>query len=132
MSFLTSHDRTQLRSVCRSPAVANKLIRGVIGDGVYSLTLTGNTTLTKATHFKYRVMRLDPGGAARTLTLPTEAEMEGFLGIISNGADEDEALTIKEDAGSTTIATVEQNEAVLIGCDGTDWFAVKLVHSGST
>lgn len=132
MSFLNETDRTQARSMCRNPSVANKLIRGIFGDGVYSRTLTGDTTLTKATDFKYRISRLDPGGAARTCLLPPEADMEGFVGIISNGADAAETLTLKEDSDSTAIATVDQNQSVLLACDGTDWMGVILPHSGIT
>jgi hypothetical protein len=132
VTFLSHGNRNQIRSVCRNPNLANKMMRGLLGDSHASFTLTADTTLTKATHFTHRIIKFDPGGAARVLTLPTEAEMDGFFGVLVNAADADEALTVKEDAGSTTIATIEQNEALLLCCDGTNWWGILLTPSSIT
>ena len=132
MSFLTSADRAAILSRLGNLSLARKLLRGAVGDSHLAVTLSANTTLTKASHFTHRIVRFDPGGSARTLTLPAEADMDGFVGILVNGADDDEALTIKDDSGETTIATVEQNEAVLLACDGTSWLGAKLLMSGIT
>jgi len=80
-------------------------------------TLAGGKTLTetdKTVHF------LDPGGSGRAITLPAEANSVGRVFIIFNTADADEALTISED-GTTTRATITQNESCILVCDGTSW-----------
>ena len=123
-SFLTAEDRHTIRADIRNPATASKLIRGAIGDEALDITMTGTLTMTKNTHFTHRILRLDPAGAARQANLPTEASMKGYLGLIVNAADAAEAITFKEDAGSTTIATVDQSEAVLLACDGTSWWGI--------
>lgn len=131
MSFLTGHDRNQARAMARHAGVANKLLRGIFGDSHASFTLTGDLTMTKSTHFTHRIIVITPD-QARTLTLPAEAEMDGFLGVIINAAGAAYSLTIKEDAGSTTIATVDQNQGVVLGCDGTRWFGTIVTFSGIT
>lgn len=62
---------------------------------------------------------LDPGGSARDVLLPPEEE--GLAFFIANAADADEDLVVKEDAGSTTIGTIDQNEAALLVCIGGVW-----------
>lgn len=62
---------------------------------------------------------LDPGGAGRVVLLP--AERAGAFFIIVNNADNPEDLTVKEDAGVTTIGVVGQNQVGLFFCDGTTW-----------
>lgn len=69
------------------------------------------------------LVSLDPGGAGRNVTLPTEEE--GLMFIINNIADAAEDLTIKNPA-TTTIGTVSQNEAALVFCSGGVWY-VRLV-----
>lgn len=133
MSFLSATKRTIIRAFCANTGVANLLIRGALRDGSRDVqTLSGNLTLTKSTHFTHGIIEFDPGGDDRTLTLPAEADMDGYQGIIANAADEAETLTVKEDAGSTTIATVDQNQSVFLACDGTRWMGVILAHSGIT
>lgn len=65
------------------------------------------------------VINLDPGGAGRNVTLPTEEE--GLCFLINNIADAAEDLTIKNPA-TTTIGTVSQNEAGLAICAGGVWY----------
>ena len=132
MTYLSAQERNAMQASVRDPGVARKLIRGALGDSHKDTTLTGTTTLTKADHFGYRILRLDPGGASRTVTLPTEADMDGWMGLIVNAADAAETLTVKEDAGSTTIATIDQNEACLLACDGTNWWGIILTPSAIT
>jgi len=62
---------------------------------------------------------LDPGGAARNVDLMPE--VAGQVVIIVNTADMAETLTIREDAGATTIVTVDQNEMAFLTCNGTVW-----------
>lgn len=60
------------------------------------------------------ILSLDPGGSAREVRLPPEAK--GLWYIIANTADAAELLTVKEDAGSVTIATLGQDEVGLFFC----------------
>lgn len=81
-------------------------------------TLTGTKALAASDDF---LQVLDPDGA-RTVELPPEAE--GLHYVIVNEADMAEDITVKEDAGSTTIATVSQGETGAFWCDGTTWHAI--------
>ena len=83
--------------------------------------LAANRTLTLA---DAQFLRLDPGGAARDVSLPAENESKGAWFEILNLADAAENLVVKNDAGDT-IVTVSQNEKVLVVCNGTAW-----VHMG--
>ena len=132
MTFLSSKSRNSLRRFVRNQFIARRVIRGLVGDSHLDVTLADDTTLTKSSHFTHRIVRHDPGGAARTLTLPTEADMDGFFGLLVNAADKNEKLTVKEDAESTTIATVEQNQACILAGDGTSWWGLLLTNSGIT
>lgn len=60
------------------------------------------------------LLSLDPGGSDRDVLLP--AESKGLFFIISNTADALESLTVKEDSDTTTIASLEQDEAGLFFC----------------
>ena len=82
------------------------------------------------------IQYLDPSGASRTVALPPE--QEGMLYMVVNTADAAEDLIVKEDSGTTTIATVAQNEMALLACDGTTWrgivgsTALNTSHSAKT
>lgn len=81
------------------------------------LTLTGGLTMTTQHR---NILRIDPGGAGRTILLPTEAHGMWFL--IINSADAAETLTVKDDANAITVATLLQNQAGLVFCDqGGTW-----------
>lgn len=83
-------------------------------------TLSGNKTMTSDeadVHF------LDPGGSARDVLLPAEQEMAGRVLFLINTADMAEALTVKDDASGTTVASIAQNEQATIICSGTAWRA---------
>ena len=81
-----------------------------LGIRSHAATLTGDLTLT----IEYpNVLKLDPGGASRNVTLPAESYVDGFFWIL-NVADAAENLVVKNAAGST-LATANQNESVLVG-----------------
>lgn len=86
-------------------------------------TLTGARTLTVAELDRDQFFSFDPGGSARTLTLPAESEAAGALIFVSNEADAAEVLTIANDAAGT-IVTPTQNEAAILWCDGTSWYGL--------
>lgn len=88
-----------------------------MSNPVTSETLTGNRTVTFADG---NVLRFDPGGAARDVTMPAEAEAAGVVYKVINAASAAENLVIKDDGGST-IATLNQNEMGEIVCDGSAW-----------
>lgn len=85
-----------------------------------SETATGAVTLD-STYGTF--IKIDPGGAARDVTLPAEAGSEGRTLLICNTADAAEDLTVKDD-GASTIGTVSQNECAIFTCDGTSWYLV--------
>lgn len=80
-------------------------------------TLAANKTLTVESP---TLQFLDPGGSARDLTLPAEADSDGLVFIIVNQSDDTEIITIKDDAGGT-VCTPTQAEAAVLVCDGTTW-----------
>lgn len=65
------------------------------------------------------LINLDPGGATRTVDLPTPEE--GLIFLINNIADAAEDLTIRN-AAAATIGTISQNEAGLAICVGGIWY----------
>lgn len=66
---------------------------------------------------------IDPGGSARNVDLPAEADSEGMMFIIVNTADAAEVITVRDDAGAglTPAITPTQNETAFLFCDGTTW-----------
>lgn len=92
---------------------ANQRVPG----GVYIATLTGNIALD-ATY--PGTIKLDPGGSARDVTLDAVATAEGLVRVIVNAADAAENLVLKN-VGGSTIATVNQNRAAVVYCDGSTW-----------
>lgn len=85
-----------------------------------TLTLTGDITLTEE---HPPLLFLDPGGAARTITLPAEANSDGLAFFLMNTADALEIITVQDDTPAT-VATPTQNEGVWLFCDGETWHGV--------
>jgi len=90
---------------------------GNIVFGATRTTASGNITLTTASSI---IQTIDPASTARTVTLPAEADADGFIYMIANEASDATVVTIKDDGGST-VCTPTQNEAALCFCDGTAW-----------
>lgn len=91
-------------------------------DALSARTMSGHEVWDRS----YRqVQRIDPGGSARNVTLP--AEEDGLWFFIVNNSDQSsgEDLTVKIDAGGT-LATVANDQACLVMCDGTTWYKVAL------
>jgi len=78
-------------------------------------TLSGAKTLSDT---DARVQNLDPDGSGRDVNLPAEAE--GLTFVIGNRAGNANALTVKDDAGSTLV-TVNQDDVAYCFSDGTGW-----------
>lgn len=107
-----------------NPSAHNKRIeKGLEFDGHFSpgtvslRTLSAALTLVTTDKF---VQHIDPGGAARNVTLPAIASSNGLSYLIINAADAAEALTIRNPT-PTTIGVIGQNQAGLVSCDGTTW-----------
>lgn len=86
----------------------------------YSTGAAANVTLdnTYPVVFKY-----DPTGGHRDITLDPVATSSGMWRVIVNAADNAENLVLKN-VGGDTIATVNQNEAGIVYCDGSTWALV--------
>lgn len=93
---------------------------------VAPVTLSGAVTLTDAAGYNGNILKLDPGGASRNVTLWPEEQKKGVVLFIINGADGAENLVIKDDAANTVV-TINQNEAALLQCNGTAWVLLCVV-----
>lgn len=91
--------------------------------GFYSGTLSGALTMDGTYG---NIVKLDPGGAHRDVTLPAEEGRSGALFWIVNAADAAENLVVKDDAANT-IVTINQNESAVVSCNGTAWSLVAVV-----
>jgi hypothetical protein len=83
----------------------------------FTFTMTGALTIT-ADHPP--MLFLDANGAARTLTLPAEADSDGLVFFLKNTAAGAFAITVEDDA-TGTVAVCAQNEGAILMCDGTTW-----------
>lgn len=82
---------------------------------------SGQIVLTSA------FVKLDPGGAGRTVTLPVATmSIAGLELIIENTADAAEDLAISD---GSTIVTISQAETGIVKCDGTDWSNIGLAKA---
>jgi hypothetical protein len=81
-------------------------------------TLSGDKTIADADAM---VLKLDPGGSARDVTLPAEGNVSagGRFYLIVNAADAAENLVVKDD-GAATIGTVGQDKIGLFYNAGLD------------
>ena len=83
-------------------------------------TLAANRTITLADPLE---LWLDPGGSARDVTLPAEANAEGAVYRIFNVADASENLVVKDDGGST-IVTIARQRGAVVKCSSAAWATV--------
>ena len=95
--------------------------------GTQTITMTGDVDLafqatSGDTTVERNILMVDPGGAARNLDLPPEADSDGALLFITNTADAAEILTIRNDANDKTVATCAQDEEAIVWCNGTTWY----------
>jgi len=67
------------------------------------------------------IHHLDPGGASRTVTLPTEVAGMGYPITVKNTADADEKLNVYEDTDTTIQAVVGAGMTGVFRSDGTSW-----------
>ncbi len=83
-------------------------------------TLGANRTLTQAEVDVNNIFTFDPGGSARNLILPAEADNAGVALFIHNASDNTEILTIQDDSPAT-VCTPTENESAYVWCDGVSW-----------
>lgn len=108
------------RSTSKTGADGDALRR--VPDAFHSATLTEALTLD-ATY--PGILKLDPGGAHRYVTLDAIASNDGLLRRIVNAADAAENLVVKNAAGDT-IATINQNEQGEFYCNGSTWVLINI------
>lgn len=93
------------------------------------ITATGNITLTR----QYRSrLRIDPGGATRTVTLPAEAGADGMEFEIYNSADDAAELLTVQDDTPTAIESLGRGEKAVFICDGSSWYSMGVTASAET
>lgn len=88
-----------------------------------SETLTGTRTLTTAEGRGYWAFYLDPGGASRTVVMPSETNCSGHAVTIVNTADGSEYLTVVNSDTSTVVGYVAPADKRMFDCNGTTWQA---------
>ena len=88
-----------------------------LGSGHQERTLAGALVVLQT---DAQFQRLDPDGSHRNVTLPPEQPNAGLWYHILNLAGGAENLVILDD-GASTVATISQNEAAVVVCDGTTW-----------
>lgn len=71
---------------------------------------------------------IDPGGAARTVTMPQADAAQGSFFCIKNIADADEDLDF-EDSDAGSLGAVKQGEMAFVVCDGSTWVLFVLSSS---
>ncbi len=86
-------------------------------------TLGANRTLTQAEVDVSNMFTFDPGGSARNLVLPAEADNAGLILFIHNAADATEVITIQDDTPATVVTPTE-DESAIVWCDGVSWFGL--------
>jgi len=94
--------------------------------GAVAVTLTGNLQITDLTA---QLMSLDPGGASRIITLPKP--IDGLFFDISNCADADEDLDVRNLAG-TTIGRLRQEHGSAFFSDGSAWHRTAIYSHRAT
>jgi hypothetical protein len=94
---------------------------------VVAETLTGTRTLTSGEIASTSIFAFDPGGAGRSLVLPTAASSKGHVLFIANMADAAEVITISAD--SATVVTPTQAESAIVFSNGVKWFGIAGANS---
>jgi hypothetical protein len=90
-----------------------------LGSNVLEV-LSGHRTLTQAEVDENNMFTFDPGGAARNLVLPAEADNAGIILFVHNASDDTEILTIQDDTPAT-VCTPTEGETAIVACDGVSW-----------
>jgi hypothetical protein len=97
------------------------------GDGVQTIALTGNLTLTELYE---DCLNIDPGGSNRDVTLAATLHVGGLGFSIFNAADNPENLVVKNSAGST-IVTIAQGGSAKVVYDGANAAWKKVIDVGA-
>ena len=91
-----------------------KIPRPIRTPGGFNVeTLAGGKVLT---YQDSQYQALDPGGSHRNVAMPAAGAREGAWFWIANKANGAENLVLQQPDASTTLATLNQNEAALVFC----------------
>ena len=99
---------------------AAQVLTGLLAlrNGFAVESLTGATPLTRKSA---QILRLDPDGAARALTLPTDAE-EGDFFVIANVGTAAEDITV-----NTSLVTITPTDFAIVAYVDGAWALIMLV-----
>ncbi len=89
-------------------------------------TLSGDLTLTRS-HAQFGA--IDPGGASRTITLPTATDGEFIVG--RNTADAAGENLVVQNPAAVTLSTIPPGGTAIFACEDTTWFVLFESWSGS-
>lgn len=91
-----------------------KILRPLFNVGGFNEeTLAGGKVLTFSDS---QYQALDPGGSHRNVAMPAAGARAGAFFWIANKANGAENLVLQQPDASTTLATLNQNEAALVYC----------------
>ena len=87
-----------------------KIPRPLLQPGAFEATTAAGDIVLTGTSAQYQA--IDPGGSGRNVDLP--APVHGGWYFIANKADASENIAVRQADGSTTLVTINQNEAALV------------------
>ena len=108
-------------STSPASALLRLAVQTIDMGGATTTLVTKQTSTSGEVQLKGQIINIDAGGSTAELRLPPEEDSKGLFLIMYNFGGE--AVTIKDDAGSITIATIlsggaTDGEWVLLWCDG--------------
>lgn len=92
-----------------------------MANAAHEIVLPGTTAGSAQTELLGEDLFVDPNGGSVTLTIPAATALSGRF-FFANTADAAETITI--DDGGGTVATIAQNESVVLVSDGSAWYPV--------
>lgn len=105
--------------------VPQRLTRALFLPGLGLASLTLSAALSLAGMHEH-VLRIDPNGSNRNVTLDNPEQNKGRWYIIRHVGAADSVI-VKD--GASTIATLSTGDVGLFVCNGSDWYAVGVLYA---